>query len=496
MTISSTSSTSPIYAGNDTTGPWAFTFKTFEEAELEVTQVDADGVETILVLTSEYSVSLNADQNNDPGGEVTTVNAVPIGESLIIRWAGDATQGTDIQNAGGFLPEVVENALDKLTMLNQKLAEEVDRAVKVSITDNTDPDALVLELVTAASDADTAATAASASAAAAAVSAAAVAAWQATFWKGDWSNATAYAVNDAVANGGSSYICIQAHTNHEPPNASYWDVLAAQGTAGAGTGDMLAANNLSDVANVATARSNLGLTSASQAEMEAGTEANLRAMSPLRIAQAIAALTPAASTDLLPTKQVFDTSLGDRPGNSTTGYSGWYLSGDATANSLTVAGSLSVYWLYAGPSGASGYAIPAMTANCLLAWSAAKNPKYAINMRDKATNGTRYWGLFSAAAPANGIYFRHTLAGSIYAVCRASSVETATDTGISASTSVTRSLRFEVTGGGTSVDFYVDDVLKATTTTNIPSASLMGGFAVSTLNVRVYVGACHIEQEL
>jgi hypothetical protein len=33
-----------------------------------------------------------------------------------------------------------------------------------------------------------------------------------------------------------------------------------QGTAGAGTGDMLAANNLNDVASVATAVANLGLT--------------------------------------------------------------------------------------------------------------------------------------------------------------------------------------------------------------------------------------------
>lgn len=41
--------------------------------------------------------------------------------------------------------------------------------------------------------------------------------------------------------------------------ASAVDIRGAQGTSGAGTGDMLAANNLSDVSSVATSRTNLGL---------------------------------------------------------------------------------------------------------------------------------------------------------------------------------------------------------------------------------------------
>jgi hypothetical protein len=53
------------------------------------------------------------------------------------------------------------------------------------------------------------------------------------YWQGAWSNGHAYAVGDGVSNNGSSYVCIQAHTNHEPPNATYWNVLASKGDTGA-----------------------------------------------------------------------------------------------------------------------------------------------------------------------------------------------------------------------------------------------------------------------
>ncbi len=53
-------------------------------------------------------------------------------------------------------------------------------------------------------------------------------------WRGAWSGATAYAVNDEASYGGSSYIAIVAGTNHEPDTSpSYWNVVAAKGDTGA-----------------------------------------------------------------------------------------------------------------------------------------------------------------------------------------------------------------------------------------------------------------------
>lgn len=47
--------------------------------------------------------------------------------------------------------------------------------------------------------------------------------------KGSWSGATAYTVGDIVDNDGSSYICVANNTNQEPPNATYWALLAQKG---------------------------------------------------------------------------------------------------------------------------------------------------------------------------------------------------------------------------------------------------------------------------
>ena len=51
-------------------------------------------------------------------------------------------------------------------------------------------------------------------------------------WKGSYSGATAYVVDDVVESSGSSYICIAATTGNAPPNATYWEQMSAKGTDG------------------------------------------------------------------------------------------------------------------------------------------------------------------------------------------------------------------------------------------------------------------------
>jgi hypothetical protein len=51
-------------------------------------------------------------------------------------------------------------------------------------------------------------------------------------WKGSYSGATAYVVDDVVESSGSSYICIAATTGNAPPNATYWEQMSQAGTDG------------------------------------------------------------------------------------------------------------------------------------------------------------------------------------------------------------------------------------------------------------------------
>lgn len=49
-------------------------------------------------------------------------------------------------------------------------------------------------------------------------------------WRGAYDNSTAYAVDDVVSSGGSSYICILASTGNAVTNTTYWNVMSQGGT--------------------------------------------------------------------------------------------------------------------------------------------------------------------------------------------------------------------------------------------------------------------------
>ncbi len=80
-------------------------------------------------------------------------------------------------------------------------------------------------------------------------------------WKGIWVTATSYALNNLVFNNGKSYICTTAHTSGTfgtDLGAGKWELLADQGAAGTGAGDMLKSENLSGLADNPTALANIG----------------------------------------------------------------------------------------------------------------------------------------------------------------------------------------------------------------------------------------------
>ena len=148
MTISSTVRIAGPYIGNGTATVFSFAFKVFTATNLQVVRVDTStGLESTLVLTTDYTVSLNADQDSNPGGNVTLLAVLATGFNMIITSDIANLQPTDLTNQGGFYPEVITDALDRATIQIQQMADELTRSIKIPVTDGLSLD---MELPTAA----------------------------------------------------------------------------------------------------------------------------------------------------------------------------------------------------------------------------------------------------------------------------------------------------------------------------------------------------------
>ncbi len=135
MTISSSTRKAGPFPGNGVTVAYPFTFKVFTQADvLAVRAVTATGLETTLALGSDYTISLNGDQNTSPGGTLTMLVAAPTGSTVTLTSQVANTQGVDLTNLGGFYPAVINNALDRATIQIQQLAEKVSRALTFGIS--------------------------------------------------------------------------------------------------------------------------------------------------------------------------------------------------------------------------------------------------------------------------------------------------------------------------------------------------------------------------
>jgi len=171
MTISSEISKTLPVVGNGVTTVFPFSFKIFQTSDVEVVLAElATGIETVLVEGSDYTVTMNTDQINNPGGSVTyPVSGAPMASthSLTLVRNVPYTQGLDLTLGGSFDPDNIETALDRIVTLTQQNKEAVDRSVKVQVSAGQTPDDVFVDAVlNAKSNADSA----SASAAAAAAS--------------------------------------------------------------------------------------------------------------------------------------------------------------------------------------------------------------------------------------------------------------------------------------------------------------------------------------
>ena len=157
MTTPSTARKAGPLLGTGSQTAWPFTFKVFAAGDVAVTIANSSGAETVLVLNTDYSVSLNANQDTSPGGTITypiSGSALPVGSKLSITGDIDYDQPLDLPSGGNFSPLALENQLDRATMQIQQLKEEVDRSAKLPVTNSEDPQTLVADLLRLADSAD------------------------------------------------------------------------------------------------------------------------------------------------------------------------------------------------------------------------------------------------------------------------------------------------------------------------------------------------------
>ena len=147
MTVSSTT-TKVSYSGDGTTSAFAYSFKIFNDSDLVViVRNNTTGAETTKTLNTDYLVS-NAGESD--GGTVTfkfdtgnssdsnydTTDRRPqSGETVLLKRVMTLTQNTDYTPNDSFPAAAHEEALDKLTFIQQQQQEEIDRTFKFAETD-------------------------------------------------------------------------------------------------------------------------------------------------------------------------------------------------------------------------------------------------------------------------------------------------------------------------------------------------------------------------
>lgn len=123
------------YAGNDSGTTFAYTAKVFAKTDMVVTRTSAAGVDTLLVVDVDFTVT---GVGEDDGGDVVypiSGAPLPTGETLTIERVLPLTQLLDLRNQGAWLPENHEHAYDRLTMIAQQHDDALVRSLRFPATD-------------------------------------------------------------------------------------------------------------------------------------------------------------------------------------------------------------------------------------------------------------------------------------------------------------------------------------------------------------------------
>lgn len=125
-----TSTTNRVsFSGDGSTTAFSYPHRFTADADLTVILVASNGTETTKTLTTHYTVS---GAGGNSGGTVTMLSAPASGETLVIFCSPALTQTTDLVENSSFPADTLETRLDKLTLMVQRQANRLDRAVRLT----------------------------------------------------------------------------------------------------------------------------------------------------------------------------------------------------------------------------------------------------------------------------------------------------------------------------------------------------------------------------
>jgi len=132
MTISSTT-VKNSYSGDGATTTFTYTFKIFQDSDIQVIIRAANGTETTKTITTHYTVT---GAGVSSGGTVvfTSGNIPTSTQTVVLRRNIPQTQAIDYIANDPFPAESHEEGLDRATMAIQQIQEEVTRSLKLSKT--------------------------------------------------------------------------------------------------------------------------------------------------------------------------------------------------------------------------------------------------------------------------------------------------------------------------------------------------------------------------
>ncbi len=157
MTVQNIERRAGPYVGDGVVSSFSFGFKVFTTGDVLVNRSvsgDENSEEEALKLETDYSVTLNLDQDATPGGTVTLTAPLTVGLRLTILSAIVPDQQTELTNHDGFWPETLNEVHDKAIALIQELKEETSRALKVPSTSEKTPEQVTDEILSIAAEAN------------------------------------------------------------------------------------------------------------------------------------------------------------------------------------------------------------------------------------------------------------------------------------------------------------------------------------------------------